>query len=83
MSKCISKRKPRKSKKSKKTKKNKYNKTKKGGLFGEQKLNIGGIDLSRNTGRKRYNWKTGKFDDVICYKIGPIPFCKIIPEEKN
>jgi hypothetical protein len=81
MSKYISKRKTRKTRKPRN--KNKYNKTKKGGLFGEQKLNIGGIDLSRKTGKKRYNWKTGKFDDVICYKIGPIPFCKIIPEEKN
>jgi hypothetical protein len=52
---------------------------KKGGLLFNQSLNIGGIDLSRNTGQKRYNSKTGKWDDYICYKIGPIPFCKIVP----
>ena len=53
----------------------------KGGLLFDQKLNIGGIDLARESGKKQYNWKTGKWDDMICYKIGPIPFCKIVPAE--
>jgi len=58
----------------KKTKRNR-----KGGLLFDQKLNIGGIELERNTGQKRYNWKTGKWDNMVCYKVGPIPFCKIVP----
>ena len=56
-----------------------YGRNRKGGLLFDQKLNIGGIDLSRESGKKQYNWKTGKWDDMICYKIGPIPFCKIVP----
>ena len=65
-----------KRKNNKKTRRNK-----KGGLLFDQKLNIGGIDLGRESGKKQYNWKTGKWDDMICYKIGPIPFCKIVPAE--
>ena len=56
-----------------------YGRNRKGGLLFDQKLNIGGIELERNTGQKQYNWKTGKWDDFICYKVGPIPFCKIVP----
>lgn len=78
--------------KSKISRKRKYNRTrkgkftkksrktlKKGGLLFDQKLDIGGIELARESGKKRYNWETGKWDDVICYKAGPIPFCKIVP----
>lgn len=65
-------------KSNRKTKKN-IKKIKKGGFLFDQKLNIGGLDLSRESGKKQYNPKTGKWDDVICYKIGPIPFCKIKP----
>ena len=61
-------------KNNKKTRKNK-----KGGLLFDQKLDIGGIELARESGKKRYNWETGKWDDMICYKVGPIPFCKIVP----
>jgi hypothetical protein len=65
-----------KRKNNKKTRRNR-----KGGFLFDQKLNIGGIDLGRESGKKQYNWKTGKWDDMICYKIGPIPFCKIVPAE--
>ena len=65
-----------KRKNNKKTRRNR-----KGGFLFDQKLNIGGIDLARESGKKQYNWKTGKWDDMICYKIGPIPFCKIVPAE--
>lgn len=51
----------------------------KGGLLFDQKLNIGGIDLSRETGKKRYNWQTGKWDDYVCYGVGPLKGCKIVP----
>jgi len=64
----------------KKTRKT-YGRNRKGGLLFDQSLNIGGIDLARESGKKQYNWKTGKWDDMICYKIGPIPFCKIVPAE--
>lgn len=52
---------------------------KKGGLLFNQSLNIGGIDLSKNTGKKQYNWQTGKWDDLVCYGIGPLKTCKIVP----
>lgn len=51
----------------------------KGGLLFDQKINIGGIDLSRETGKKRYNWQTGKWDDYVCYGVGPLKGCKIVP----
>jgi hypothetical protein len=59
-------------------KKTRTKKNKKGGLLFNQNLNIGGIDLSRETGKKRYNWKTGKWDDFVCYGIGPLKGCKIV-----
>lgn len=59
----------------------KTRRNRKGGLLFDQSLNIGGIDLGRESGKKQYNWKTGKWDDMICYKIGPFPFCKIVPAE--
>jgi hypothetical protein len=51
----------------------------KGGLLFDQKLNIGGIDFARETGKKRYNWETGKWDDYVCYGVGPLKGCKIVP----
>jgi hypothetical protein len=66
-----------KRKKLRKTKKTRKNI--KGGLLFDQKINIGGIDLSRETGKKRYNWQTGKWDDYVCYGIGPLNGCKIVP----
>lgn len=77
-----------KNKTKKNTKNNKKNtknnkrytrKNKKGGLLWSQSTNIGGIDLSKNTGSKRYNWSTGKWDDEVCYGIGPLKTCKIVP----
>jgi hypothetical protein len=59
----------------------KTRRNRKGGFLFDQSLNIGGIDLARESGKKQYNWKTGKWDDMICYKIGPFPFCKIVPAE--
>lgn len=53
----------------------------KGGFLFDQKLNIGGIDLSKETGKKRYNWKTGKWDSYVCYGVGPLKGCKIVPAE--
>lgn len=49
----------------------------KGGLLGTMSIGINGINLSRQTGKKRYNWKTGKLDDVTCYGVGPIKWCKL------
>jgi hypothetical protein len=69
-------------KRSKKTKTRKAKKNKKnlkGGLLFDQKLNIGGIDFSRETGKKQYNWETGKWDDLHCYGIGPFKGCKVVP----
>ena len=79
--------------KSKFSRKRKHNRTKKGkgtrkagrtlkrgGLLFNQKLDMGGIKLAKESGKKRYNLETGKWDDVICYTVGRIPtFCKIVP----
>jgi len=41
---------------------------------------MNGVGFSKQTGQKQYNWKTGKWDDLDCYKIGNLPqFCKIKP----
>lgn len=56
--------------------KNKTKKNRKGGFLNTMSIGINGINLSRTTGKKRYNWKTGKLDDVTCYAIGPLNFCK-------
>ena len=39
-------------------------------------IGLNGFNLRRTTGEKRYNWKTGKIDDVTCYNIGSFKFCK-------
>lgn len=56
-----------------KTKKNR-NKNKKGGSID---MNFG--IFSSHKGTKRYNWKTGKMDDLNCYGVGPFKWCKIVP----
>lgn len=77
------KRKQKKTKKRKQIQSNKTNKKqtkkqiKKGGFLNTIGFNIGGIDFSKETGKTQYNWQTGKWDPMDCYKIGPIPFCKI------
>lgn len=55
--------------------------SRKGGLLFNSGLNIGGIDLNRQTGQKQYNWGTGKWDDKVCYGIGPLKGCKIVPAQ--
>jgi hypothetical protein len=57
----------------------KTRKVKRGGLLFNQNLNIAGVDLSKQSGSKQYNWKTGKWDDVVCYGVGPLKGCKIVP----
>ena len=66
---------------------NKYRKTikinrkknKKGGLLWNSNVKVAGIDLSKKSGQKEYNWKTGKWDDLVCYGIGPLKGCKTVP----
>jgi hypothetical protein len=60
----------------------KYNKksNKKGGFLNTIGFEMNGVGFSKQTGQKQYNWKTGKWDDLDCYKIGNLPqFCKIKP----
>ena len=57
----------------------KSRKNKKGGFLFDQNINVAGVDLSRQTGKKQYNWKTGKWDNLVCYGIGPLKGCKIVP----
>jgi hypothetical protein len=59
----------------------KHRRGEKGGFLFDQSLNIGGIDLSRQTGKKVYNWKTGKWDNYNCYGIGPFKGCQIVPSK--
>ena len=54
---------------------NKSRKIIKGGFLFDNKINIGGLELSRETGQKKYNWNTGKWDNLICYGIGPLKTC--------
>ncbi len=79
-----SKRRKQKKTKRKQIRSNKTNKRrqtkkqiKKGGFLNTIGFNIGGIDFSKETGKTQYNWKTGKWDPMDCYKVGPIPFCKV------
>ena len=65
--------------KMKKNHKSKTKRNKKGGLLWNSSLNLGGINLSKNTGKKEYNWKTGKWDNLVCYGIGPLKGCKTVP----
>ena len=53
---------------------------KKGGFLNTIGFEMNGVGFSKQTGQKQYNWKTGKWDDLDCYKIGNLPqFCKIKP----
>ena len=65
----------KKTNKNKKSYKNNSRKVKKGGFLFDNKINIGGLELSRETGQKKYNWKTGNWDNLICYGIGPLKTC--------
>jgi hypothetical protein len=76
MPKYFSKKKYRVKKFNKKTRKNK-----KGGWLFDQNIKIAGIDMSKQTGKKQYNWKTGKWDNVECYGVGPFKACKIKKNE--
>ena len=61
------------------TRRYKTRKNKKGGLLWNSNMNVGGIDLSKKSGHKRYNWSTGKWDEEVCYGVGPLKGCKIVP----
>ena len=52
-------------------------KNRRGGFLFDTNFDIGGINFSKQTGEKRYNWKTGKWDPVDCYGVGPLSWCKI------
>jgi hypothetical protein len=67
--------------KKRKIKGRKTRRVKKGGFLFNQDLKFAGIDLSRQTGKKQYNWKTGKWDNLVCYGIGPFKGCKVEPAE--
>lgn len=58
---------------------NRTRRNRKGGLMFNQSVNLGSLDLSRQTGKKRYNWKTGKWDNMVCYGIGALKGCRIVP----
>ncbi len=60
------------------TKKRQIINKKRGGFLNTIGFGIDGVQFSRQTGKKQYNWQTGKWDDMNCYKIGPLPeFCRI------
>ena len=67
--------------KKRKNRRRKTRRVKKGGFLFNQDLKFAGIDLSRQTGKKQYNWKTGKWDNLVCYGIGPFKGCKVEPAE--
>jgi hypothetical protein len=57
----------------------KTRRNRKGGLLFNQEVGIAGINMSKSTGQKQYNWQTGKWDDYVCYGIGPLKGCKVVP----
>lgn len=60
------------------TKKRQLINKKRGGFLNTIGFGIDGVQFSRQTGKKQYNWQTGKWDNMNCYKIGPLPeFCRI------
>lgn len=66
----------------KKTRKNrKSRKNIKGGFLQEMGFGIDGFNFSKQTGQKRYNWQTGKWDAMNCYNVGGLKWCKIVPNE--
>ena len=72
------KRKTKNMNKSRKIYQKKMSKSKKGGfLFTQNLSNDKGFSMSKTTGKRRYNWKTGKWDYEDCYGFGPFKTCKI------
>ncbi len=68
----------------KKTLKNRKRKrTFKGGFLAEMGFGIDGLNFSQNTGKKQYNWKTGKWDAMNCYDVAGLKWCKIVPNEEQ
>jgi|Laugresbdmm110sn_2_1035109.scaffolds.fasta_scaffold02076_2 hypothetical protein len=63
----------------KKNYRNKSIRNKRGGFLFDSNFNIFGMDFSKQTGQKRYNWTTGKWDDYVCYGVGPLKGCKVVP----
>jgi hypothetical protein len=54
-----------------------------GGFLEEMGFGINGMNFSQNTGKKQYNWKTGKWDAMNCYDVGGLKWCKIVPNEEQ
>lgn len=42
-------------------------------------MTVAGVNLSSSRGEKQYNWKTGKWDEYVCYGVGPLKGCQLIP----
>ena len=59
-----------------KKRKCKTRRNKKGGLLNTMSLGLNGFNVGQTTGQKRYNWKTGNFDDITYYNVGPFKFYK-------
>ena len=57
----------------------KTRRNKKGGLLWSPSMTVAGVKIGSDRGEKRYNWSTGKWDDYICYGIGPLSGCRIVP----
>jgi|Laugresubdmm15sn_1035100.scaffolds.fasta_scaffold00106_16 hypothetical protein len=80
----FSKKKYRNKNKNFKTRKNgsrryKTRRNKKGGLLWNPSMTVAGVNLSSSRGEKQYNWKTGKWDEYVCYGVGPLKGCQLIP----
>lgn len=59
----------------------KHRKNIKGGFLQDFGFGIDGMNFSKQTGQKRYNWQTGKWDAMNCYDVMGIKWCKIVPNE--
>jgi hypothetical protein len=61
------------------TKRYKSTRNKKGGLLWSPSMTVAGVKVGSDRGHKQYNWSTGKWDELVCYGVGPLKGCKIIP----
>lgn len=71
----------RKSRNKNRNKNTRKRKISKGGFLKDIGFGINGINFSKETGQKRYNWNTGKWDAMNCYDVGGFKWCKIVPNE--
>jgi hypothetical protein len=57
----------------------KTRRNKKGGLLWSPSMTVAGVKVGSDRGHKQYNWSTGKWDELVCYGVGPLKGCQLVP----